>query len=254
MFGAAGRRRGAPLLSADAKRRKIWTLSKDRGASVLRPISKVAVRFYLYTPPEPGGRRDYSFEDKLAGLEAFFSEPPWKAVATDFVDLSWEPLRKMLALLTAVMYLRNPQNLQVAWPAYRDGTDDDIKRVWLDQVGSAVWMAELLLNMRWSIIVSKEPVFITTDNPVVPLHPSLRFRGIKNPETMMMFPLSPTRLLWLDNRHREPKNQYYPLKDNGGDINGLLWRHAIENMFAHRDPHLVCTEILENAESMGFAC
>lgn len=153
--------------------------------------------------------------------------------------------------------LINGQLIQLdakSWPAYRDGTEDDIKRMWLEQVGSATWMAELLLNMRWSIIASEKPVFITIDNPVVPLHPSLQFRGIKNPETSLMFPLSPTRLLWLDNRHHEPKNQYYPLKNNGGGLNGLLWRHAIENMFVHRDPHLVCAEMLDNAESMGFAC
>jgi hypothetical protein len=274
--------------AADGERRKIWTLSKIDGAPHRRPISKVAVRFYLYAPAGPNGQRDYSFEHKLAELESFFGEPTWRAVATDFVDLSWQPLRKMLALLTAVMHLRNPQHFQImhemhgelvrwcsrfesvpdaieingqlihvdakSWPAYRDGTEDDIKRMWLEQVGSATWMAELLLNMRWSIIVSEKPVFITTDNPVVPLHPSLQFRGIRNSETSLMFPLSPTRLLWLDNRHYEPKNQYYPLKDNGGGLNGLLWRHAIENMFVHRDPHLVCAEMLENAEGMGFAC
>jgi Protein of unknown function (DUF4238) len=263
--------------AADSERRKIWTLSKNEGAPALRPINKVAVRFYLYAPAWPDGQRDYSFEDKLAGLETFFGEPPWKALATDFVDLSWEPLRKMIALLTAVMYLRNPRNLQLThdmhreivrrysqfdeipdqieingrvirldpstWPSYRDGTGDDIKRMWLDQVSSAMWMAELLLNMRWSVICSETPVFITTANPVVPLHPTLRFRGIKDPETTLVFPLSPTRLLCLDNRDNESKNEYYSLRDNGGGFNTLLWRYAIENMFAHCDPHLICAGI-----------
>jgi hypothetical protein len=68
------------------------------------------------------------------------------------------------------------------------------------------------MAMRWSMLWAAEPVFITTDNPVVFLDPSLKFRGINNPETSIIFPISPNRVLCMDHRHHEPANQYYPLK------------------------------------------
>jgi hypothetical protein len=90
-------------------RQKIWRFSKNKGDPELKPIRKVAVKFYLYAPTAPsGGHRDDWLEKKLAELEEWFGGPVWAAVCTDFPDLSWTPLRKMLALLVATTLLRNP--------------------------------------------------------------------------------------------------------------------------------------------------
>jgi hypothetical protein len=111
----------------------------------------------------------------------------------------------------------------------------------------------MLLKMRWAVIFSEEPVFITSDNPVTIMHPSLQFRGLKNSETTVAFPLSPTRILIMDNRHGEPDAQYYPLRQGPGSPNGLIWRNAIECMFAPRHPDIICGEMLADAELIGFA-
>lgn len=262
-------------------------MSKTAGVPELKSIKKVAVRFHLYTPRNDNGSRDYAFESKLAGLEQLFGSPFWHIVSTGFPDLAQTATRKGLALLMAVMYLRNPLALcwmhdihgelveffsgldelpdeieisgkvhnlyRESWPSYRDADGDAIKRMWLDQVGQAVWLAEILLEMRWSMLVSDEPVLITTDNPVMVMHPSLRFRGFRNPETSVLFPLSSTRALSLDNRHAEPAGQFY----DGGKIatclNSLLWRDSIDLMFSSRHPDLVCAEIVERARQEGFA-
>jgi hypothetical protein len=273
------------MFAADEARERIWTLRHDGGDPELRRIEKVAVKFYLYAPKGPAGR-DYTFENKLASLEQMFGCEAWKIVCSDFVDLGDETYRKMLALLTAVMWMRNPLHLDQVrhihtqirdfmaqspelpeameiggkvreldhpdWPAYRDASDDDITRMWLDQVGSATWLAESFMKMRWSIMISERPVFVTSDNPVMFIHPSLDFRGFSNPETSIVFPLSPTRVLHLDNRHSEPDNQYYPLNGNGGTLNSLVWRNAIQSMFAPRPPDEVCAEICAEAEAAGF--
>jgi hypothetical protein len=110
----------------------------------------------------------------------------------------------------------------------------------------------MLLKMRWAVFFSEEPVFITSDNPVMIMHPSLKFRGLKNPQTTVSFPLSPTHILIMDNRHGEPYSQYYPLQDPGS-LNGLIWRNSIEHMFAPRHPYIICGEMLADAERMGFA-
>ena len=271
--------------AADPERKRIWTFGKEGGDPELKPIKKVAVKFYLYAPNGPHGR-DYSFEDKLASLEELFGEPYWKAVSDGFVDLGSESVRKGLSLLTAVMWLRNPTHLAImhdihreivdfysqvpelpdaveingvvhaidkeSWPGYRDASTDDIKRMWLDEVGAAVRLAKMLMDMRWSVIFAETPAFITTDNPVAPVHPSLRFRGVTNSATSILFPLSPTQLLCLDNRHHEPGNQYYPLKASPGPLNGLLWRYAINAMFSSRHTNEVCAELCADAELGGF--
>jgi hypothetical protein len=271
--------------AADPRRRKVWTFKKSGGDFELRPIKKVATSFYLYAPQGQEGR-DYTFEDKLASLEQLFGEQFWHVLATDFVDLGSDTIRKGVSLLTAVMFLRNPAIFEFHrrlhrqmvdfysarpvlpdaieingrvyecdasdWPEFRSAEDDDIKRMWLTELGGAVWLAEELINMRWSIIVSDEPVFVTSDNPVSLLHPSLDFKGFKNPETLVTFPISPTRILCLDNKTSEPDCQYYPLKGSPGAINSMIWRYSNDTIFSHRHVGLVCQEMCDDAEHMGF--
>jgi hypothetical protein len=271
--------------AADPGRKKIWRLGKEAGEPESKPIEKVAVSFYLYAPKGPHGR-DYRFEEKLASLEKWFGESFWVEASTGHVDLCNKFMRKGLSLLTAVMYMRNPlyfamikdmhrqfvamfsefselpdefeiagRKVQVdkeSWPACRDASDDDIKQMWLDDVGMATWPAELMTKMRWAVLLANAPVFVTSDNPVVLLHPSLGFRGLNDPETTLMFPLSPTHVLVMDNRHSEPDGQYYPLKRSAADLNGLLWRNAIEFLFSPRHPDSVCEELCTNAKDSGF--
>ena len=273
--------------AADPDRReKIWRFSKVEGEPELKPIEKVAVKFYLYAPRNESGVRDYSFEEKLSELENWFGHELWSQLCQEMVDLQFQPLRRMVSLLVAVMYLRNPlqydqwkaMHRQIAdfiaaspeiptsveykgrsykidpdsWPAYRDASEDDLKRSWLREVGNAACIAALIEKMRWAVVFSEEPLFVTSDNPISVLHPSLRFQGFNNPETSVLFPLSPTRYLHLDNRHSEPDGHYYPLKQPAANVNLLLWRSANEYMFAHRDPDAICAELVAEGERAGY--
>jgi hypothetical protein len=49
----------------------------------------------------------------------------------------------------------------------------------------------------------------------------------------------------------EPDGHYYPLNSAPANFNQLIWRGAIEHMFSHRDPYIVCAEMLDEAEAMG---
>jgi hypothetical protein len=269
------------------RRRKIWRFSKEAGEPELKPIEKVAVRFHLYTPKQADGTRDYSFEKKLADLENWFGHPLWAQLCNDMIDLRSEPVRKMVSLLVAVMYARNPTQFEFwknmhrqfvdffsaspelpsqvehkgkvyqldtsKWPEYRDASEEDLKKTWLKEIVRAGWIAEMLMKMRWAVVFSESPVFITSDNPVTVLHPSLRFRGFNNPQTSVIFPLSPTRYLTMDNRHSEPDGHYYPLNNPAANMNLLVWRNANEHIFSHRDPDLVCAELVAEGEAQGFA-
>lgn len=272
--------------AADPDGKKIWRLGRTSGEPELKPIEKVAVRFHLYAPKQPDGTRNDALERKLADLEKWFGEPIWDALCTQDIDLNWPPIRKMLALIVATTYVRNPAQFEnwkslhrrfietfdgyerlpdyitiggvrrkvdpSDWPAFKDAGDEDMKAAWNDYVSGAGDIAPLLLKMRMVILAADKPVFVTSDNPVSVTHPSLRFRGLKDPETTISFPISPTRMLVLDNRHGEPDGVYYPLKDdNPSAENLLIWRNALEHMFSPRHPDGVCAELL--ADEARFA-
>jgi hypothetical protein len=268
------------------KREKIWRIGKIEGAPELKPIKKVAVKFYLYAPRGDDGKRDYAFEQTLSSIEQWFGTPGWHQLCTDFAPLQHEAVRKMVSLLAAIMYLRNPAQLEKTknihqqivevfaqlpelpetieqkgrvfkvdasdWEAFRNATDDDVKRYWIDTVAAAGSLAEKLKAMRWAVVVSEMPVFIMTDHPVVFTHPSLDFRGLDNADAMVCFPLSPTRILVMDNKRNEPDGQYCPLNTTPAAYNVILWRNALHYMFSHRHPDMVCAEMDAATAGVGF--
>jgi hypothetical protein len=271
--------------AANEGRTKIWRFSNKSGDPELKPIEKVAVRHHLYVPRDAStGKRDDSFEQKLSQLEGWFANPLWRALQTEALDLCWKELRMLVSLVVSVMYLRTPihyeyvkefhrkmvttvegmdqvptsvrwddREIQVdseSWPAYRDASEDDLKELWISQMNGATEYAEILMGMRWSMLLADGPTFITSDNPVAVVHPSLTFRGLSNPETLVLFPISPQRILLMDHRHDQPANQYYPLQGNGTAQNVLIWRNAIEYMFSHQDPDDVCRLMVAEADSL----
>jgi hypothetical protein len=272
--------------AANEGRTKIWRFSKKSGDPELKPIEKVAVRHHLYVPRDSvTGKRDDSFEQKLSQIEGWFSDPVWRGLQTEILDLSGKELRMLVSLVVSVMYLRTPvhyeyvkefhrrmvttvegldkvptrlrlgdRELQVdpeSWPAYRGASEDDLKKLWISQMNGATGYAEILMGMRWSMLLADAPTFITSDNPVTIVHPSLTFRGLSNPETLVLFPICPQRILIMDHRHDQPANQYYPLQGNGAAQNVLIWRNAIEYMFSHQDPDNVCRMMVGDVDSFA---
>ncbi len=254
---------------------RTWRFSKVEGGPELKRIDKVAVKHHLYVPRDASGNRDDALEKKLSELERFYRDPVWQALQTSMVDLGWEPLRKMVSLLAATMFLRTPEQLQrhkeihasiveamnkgvlevedsTDWENFRDADEDGIKRTWMSEIERAGYYASLMKDMRWSILISDRPDFITSDNPITFIHPSLRFQGVLNKDTSVMFPLSPTRILMMDNCYQKPHNQYYPLKHHAAVSNLLLWRGATEYMFSRRHPDEVCRELELDARAGGF--
>lgn len=83
--------------AADEARKKIWPFSKHAGDPEIKPLERVAMRHRLYVPKDSKtGARDDSFEQKLSKLEHWFSDPAWKTLQTEFVDLGWSELRKLI--------------------------------------------------------------------------------------------------------------------------------------------------------------
>lgn len=266
--------------AADPKREKIWRGGKNQGDAELKPIEKVAVQFYLYTPKDSAGNRDYRFEEKLSRMENFFGSPVWIELCTGMISLKDQALRQTLGLIVAIFYMRHPYRFEgvknihskivegmskwfespnefpvnfeykgeiseiskESWSQYSNASEDDLKKFWIQQIQAIEWLAEILMKMRWSVIFSEEPVFITSDNPVT-IYPG---RNFKDPETKIFFPLSPTRVLIMDYDNDQPNGLYYPLKANPSTLNYLIWNNEIEHIFSHTDPNILCAEIIRN--------
>lgn len=135
------------------------------------------------------------------------------------------------------------------WEQYRDAGPEDLKRMFVGNIKrDATYLAEILMQKRWSVIYSERPVFITTDAPVMMLNSARERFGFTTPGTVVSFPLSPTRVLMIDDRKDQPSGRYYPLADNGpGVANGLAWRNCERFMISPRHPDEVCAEILATA-------
>ena len=137
------------------------------------------------------------------------------------------------------------------WHRFKACGPEEKKRLFVQGIKqNATFLAELLLKKRWSVVFSEQPVFITTDNPVSLVHQTRDVFGFSTPGTVISFPLSPTRVLMMDDRHDQPKGRYYPLSESGpGPANMTAWRNCDRFLISPRHPDLVCAEMLAWAES-----
>lgn len=129
---------------------------------------------------------------------------------------------------------------------YKKCGKNEFQRMFIDSLHSnAVPFAEILMEKRWSVIFCDKPLFITTDKPVVIENTERQKFGLKTKGTIITFPLSPTRILVMDDRHDQPNGRYYPLGDHGpGPINLALWRCAENFMISPRHTDDVCAEMV----------
>ncbi len=65
----------------------------------------------MYSPVEQAGKRNSTLETMLEQLESTCSRF-WKPLASGFVELGDEIIRKIIALFVSTMYLRHPDNLK----------------------------------------------------------------------------------------------------------------------------------------------
>ncbi len=277
----------ATLETRTSRQPKVWVLSKHEGEPMLTSIRNVAHQRYLYSPREEAGKRLWDLEGKFADYEGFMQqvwqrladdmvdlyEPAMRKGLALFISLLYlrHPRRlaevgrlhgRLVEMFEAAPKdaLGNPDveaveiNGQVRtlentdWPRYRDASENDKKRMFIEGVrANATHLAEILMKKRWSVVLAEEPMFITTDTPVLLMHQSREVFGFGTPGVIVSFPLSPTRVLMMDDRHDQPAGHYYPLKGSPADHNGLAWRDCERFMISPRHPDFVCRELLVQA-------
>jgi len=141
------------------------------------------------------------------------------------------------------------------WNEYKTWGKNDHHRFFANSISTQTGnLAKLLLQKRWSVIFSETDQFVTSDRPVAIQNHSARSFGFETPGTIVFFPLSPRRMLAMDDTHEEPANQYYPMNPNSiGAFNYGTWHTTARFLITGRSIKEVLEEMQGWMASEGFA-
>jgi hypothetical protein len=271
-----------------------FSRDKKSPAKLLCPsVESVAVEKYLYSPKNPDGSRDFGLEKKLGELESTIGEL-WPKLTTMQIGLTdsvrkivglfiatlhlRHPARRreMQELHQRLVerverqlksYKRVPPTIEVevdgrkmtcetaTFQDWKSTSENEHHRSFVDFIGNeGKWLAKILLKKRWSVIVADDPVFVTSDNPVVLDGPedSDESFGFGTPGMTVTFPLSPKMMLLLGDRDGDGKDGLFcplqaipgmPLPAHAG-LNWQVWVNASRMMFSSRPADVVLAEIV----------
>jgi hypothetical protein len=136
---------------------------------------------------------------------------------------------------------------EIEWEAYKRQTNQDFHHHFVKNIReSAGKLANELMKKRWSMLFIDEPLFVTSTNPFIVIDLEMKPFQILGKGAKLMCPISPTRILCLDEMN-EPANQYYPLQDKRavGLYTCLTWINTEGFMISPRYMPLVLQEMLE---------
>lgn len=263
----------------------VFSKHETDGEECLKRVREICGMNFLYTPKDEMGEIVWHLEDKLGSLEATMgliwpklanefvdiNDPALRKGLSLFVAVmqlrnpecrrSIERLHQQLVEFFESVPVRPDGNPAVTsleiegvtfeleshgWREYQAWGRNDHDRFFAHMVESAaIDLATLLMKKRWSVVFSESDIFITSDRPVVLHHQSRETFGFGTQDSIVTFPLSPRRMLVMDDLHAEPAGQYYPLKpSNAGAFNYSIWSKSSRFMVTGRVVHDVLSEIM----------
>lgn len=253
----------------------VWIFHRKSGDPKLAGIKNIALETHLYSPKRSDGSRDPRLERKLSDLEGTLAKlwPQLANGFVDLgstairqsialyvsVQFLRHPDRRDSAIVFRNRLIefveQQPSNrdgypeirqLQIGsrfysidasdWPNYRDAGDDLSVEMWRKMIEQdAILHATMLMKKRWSIVFINEPLFVTSDYPIYVPQPELERYQIGGNNAVVLFPISPTRILCFDDLE-EPANQYYPIANSNADLyNMLTWVNTESFMISSRN-------------------
>lgn len=269
----------------------ILSQDPEDGDEVLTRVKHICATRYLYSPKSASGGRAWDLEYELCDLEGLLSQlwPTLANGFVDLGDVAVRQAVALFVAAMHVRHpdsLVQAQHIHASivsvveeaslridgtpdvdaleisgrlfpfdsqtWPSYRSWGPDDHHRFFAGTLRSqAGHVAKLLLEKRWSMLMAEEDTFITSDKPVGLQHQEKDVVGVATPNVIITFPVSPRRLLVMDDRHEQPANQYYPLKPHVGALaNLLIWRNGTRFMVTGRPIREVLQELADTASAL----
>ncbi len=263
----------------------IFSKNENDGDESITNIRNICAKRYLYSPKDEEGQRSWELDKKLENLESTLStmwkqlaegfvdlgDQSIRKGLSLFVSLMYlrhpDSLReaKNIQKKLVELYEQAPkrsdgtpdiESIEIdgkihdinlgGWNEYRSLGEEGHHRCFTDHIqNQAIYLAEILMKKRWSIVYTEFNQFITTDKPVFKQHKENQTFGFGTEGTIVSFPISQKRLLMMDDLHDEPANQYYPLKDGAlGSFNFSIWHNGSRFMISGRPILQVLQEIV----------
>jgi hypothetical protein len=251
---------------------RVWVYFKGHTPKQIA-ISNIAAESYIYSPLDTSGQRHDGVEHWLGELEDNCA-PVWNSLAESDFDFGPHNATKyILASFVAVQATRIPKHRDFVsnlherlveefdrlpkdlhgrpeisslwvgdkvipldrsgWESFRDASEEEIKRMFLDQLlGFRERLIPMILGKRWSMIRAPEPGFVTSDCPVC--FPN--GQDVRKP-AIILLPLSPTRLLQLDDNHKLPSGLIYNASpERVLELNKQIFQGIDRFLISHEDP------------------
>jgi hypothetical protein len=255
------------------KGQQVWIVDKANGdrEGKLTAVRNVCGKRYLYSPEDVNGQRDWSLDDKLNGIESDLGMI-WPTLCGETPALTAPKLREALALFVAVTHLRNievykliDRAIEQRTKLYGELPEERIKPGGPDPTDAGRFFVQMLdqqtqkmtatfFEKSWSIAVAEEDTFITSDRPVGFVHRTHRSPGPGTEGALALFPISPRRLLVMDNLSSHPWKGYARLPPaDAGLFNSALWRSAVRFAITGRPVRDVLAEIASDEQVSSHA-
>jgi hypothetical protein len=259
---------------SNPRQEQVRILHRKTGEPRLTSIRNIALEKNLYSPKLPNGTRDHRLEKKLCHLEGTLGTiwPKFATDFIDLSSRSHRQIIALFLAVQSLRHPeRREASLQVRqkiieavrnqpvdadgnpaikeiqigsrkipfdlakWKEYENSDKQSSVANWRKMIErDAVPTAEMLMKKRWSIAFVKVPLFVTSDFPVYVVQPDLKRFQIGGKGAMIQFPISPTRILCLDDLD-EPGDQYYPIPDSEADVFNLFtWVNTQSFMISSR--------------------
>lgn len=99
---------------------------------------------------------------------------------------------------------------------YKSADENELKKMFASQIlPTAKNLGEILFKKQWSIYCCEKPVFFTSDKPVVQIHPERKTFGVRTPGVEIFFPISPYRMLRMNDRADKAPDGFYNFLEAG---------------------------------------
>jgi hypothetical protein len=252
----------------DTRHLKIWAFPIKEGEEFVTGIRNVAAERDLYA------FCDSEVDQRLSGLESTlgriwpkltrdrypidlgFKRAVGLFVATLYLRHPSELCRQQQRMSALAQLLESPQSIPqdhsgvrsfefegstFEIPAgdfrkFRAMTGRNIKETWgesiLEMTGE---IAQQLISLPWTVLVSARPAFITTDHPVTLVNSGNKPPAILNSQTTIYLPLSPTRLVLINYKGRNEGSIVQIKNGQEAPFNYSIFRSAYRCAFSAWD-------------------
>ena len=267
----------------------IFSRNEEDGIEKKTNIRNICAKRYLYSPRSDSGERDYEVDGMLNDLETILSQMwrdiAWdyvnladealrkavslfvanmymrhpsnqelsKRVHSHLVKMYEQAPKKSNGIPNIDCFIHNGKKYEIDssdWYSYNSWNENDHHAAFASLILKETYaITEILIKKRWSIGLIDAEYLITSDKPVSVQHQSRQIFGIGTLGAIITFPLSPTRILIMDDLYQEPCNQYYKIpKEKVGAFNYGIWCEVSRFLITGRPIPDVLSEMAEFIE------